>query len=88
MNLPGYHGPANVVDDNILGLITNSIAQMQMANNANVQVLNDNISPITTKMRDLRNTLLATQQQLTMVFVDQHVPLPVLAASTPTPVYA
>ena len=57
----GYHGTAHVVDDNSLGSIPNRIAQMQMANNANVQVLNNNLSTINAETHDLRNTLLVTQ---------------------------
>ena len=60
--IAGYHGSANIVDAFSLGLITNSIAMMQLAKNTNVQVPNDNINTITAEMRDLRNTLLATQQ--------------------------
>ena len=56
-----YHGAANVIDDDSLGSITQSIAQMQMTNNVNVYVLNENISTITAGMRYLRSTLLATQ---------------------------
>ena len=44
--MTGCHGVANVVDNDSLGSITNSIAQIQMANKANVQVLNENISTI------------------------------------------
>ena len=37
-NAAGYHGTAAALsDDNSLGSITNSIAQMNMANNANIQ---------------------------------------------------
>ena len=33
--MAGYHGAANAMDDNSLGSINQSIANMQMANNAN-----------------------------------------------------
>ena len=58
----GYHGAANVNGDS-LGSTTNRITQMQMANNDNVQALNDNISTITTETRDLHTTLATSQQQ-------------------------
>ena len=65
--MASYHGTANAMDDDSLGLITNSIAQMRMANNANMQVLNENISTITAETRNLRSTIIATQQQLAVV---------------------
>ena len=48
------------MDNDSLGSITNSITQMQMANNANMQVLNENISTITVETRDLCSMIMAT----------------------------
>jgi hypothetical protein len=53
----GYHG-ANATtteeDDKSMTSITNSIANMHIANNANVQVINSNMSNITAETRELR----------------------------------
>ena len=78
--MAGYHGAANVVDNDSLGSITQSIANMQMANNVNVQVLNKNISTITAETRDLCSTLAAAQQQIAALLVSQRM------AAPPTPV--
>ena len=51
-------------DDDSLGSIAGSLAQMQMANNANTKVLHDNLSSISTGTNELRQALLATQQQV------------------------
>ena len=61
----GYHGAAMALsDDNSLGSIAGSLAQMQMTNNANTKVLHDNLSTISTGINELRQALLATQQQV------------------------
>ena len=66
----GYHGAANTNalanddDDNSLGSIAGSLAQMQMASNANAKVIHDSISGISTGTTELRQALLATQQQV------------------------
>ena len=59
----GYHGAAIApVDyDDSLGSIVGSLAQMQMANNANTKVLHDNLSIISIGTNELRQALLATQ---------------------------
>ena len=59
----GYHGANNTCDDDddSLASINTSITNMQLANNANAQVLNDNVSAITAETRDLRAALMATQ---------------------------
>ena len=75
-----YHRAANVVDDDSLGSITQIIANMQMANNVNVQVLNKNISTIIAETRDLYSTLAAAQQQIAALLVSQRM------AAPPTPV--
>ena len=53
----GYHG-ANAAtteeDDDSMTSITTSIANMHIANNANAQVINDNMSSITAETRELR----------------------------------
>ena len=72
--------------------MTQSIAQIQLANNANVQVHNENISTITAKTRDLRSTLAAAQQQITSLLEGQRVAVPPTPATVyapePLPVYA
>ena len=64
----GYHGAANALanddDDDSLGSIAGSLAQMQMANNANAKIIHDSISGISTGTTELRQALLATQQQV------------------------
>ena len=61
-NTTGYHGTAAALsNDNSLGSITNSIAQMNVANNANIRATNKSTSTINTK---LRQALVATQQQV------------------------
>ena len=49
----GYHNAYNAVDDDSIGSIKESLAGLQMANNANCQQLNDNLSAITQESRDL-----------------------------------
>ena len=63
----GYHGAAMALaedDDSSLGSLAGSLAQMQMANNANTQALHESISGISTGTTELRQALLATQQQV------------------------
>ena len=61
-NMMGYHGAATALrDDDSLGSITNSIAQMNMANNVNIRVMNESMS---TANAELRQALIATQQQV------------------------
>ena len=63
----GYHGAAMALaedDDSSLGSIAGSLAQMQMANNANTRTLHESISGISTGTTELRQALLATQQQV------------------------
>ena len=48
-------------DDDSLGSITNSIAQMNMTNNANIRAMNDTMS---TTNEEMRKALVATQQQV------------------------
>ena len=46
-NSAGYHEAAAALsDDNSLGSITNSIAQMNMFNNANICAMNESISTV------------------------------------------
>ena len=69
----GYHGAAAAMsDDDSLGSITNSIAQMNMANNANIRAMNDTMS---TTNEEMRKALVATQQQvaaLAKIINDNH----------------
>ena len=61
-NTAGYHGAAAALsDDDSLGSIKNSIAQMNMANNANIRAMNKSMS---TTNAELRQALGATQQQV------------------------
>ena len=63
-NTAGYHGAATAAelsDDDNLESISNSIAQMQMANNAGMRATNDSMS---TANAELRQALVATQQQV------------------------
>ena len=58
----GYHGAtAALSNDDSLGSITNSIAQMNMANNANICAMNELMS---TANAEMHQALVATQQQV------------------------
>ena len=64
----GYHGVNNAEeDDDSINSIQNSIANIQLANNANAQQMNDNISAMTEETRQLRALINAQQQQLAML---------------------
>ena len=57
-NTAGYHGAAAALsDDDSLGSITNSITQMNMANNANIHAMIESMSTANAK---LRQALVAT----------------------------
>ena len=61
-NTAGYHGAAVAAalsDNDSLESISNSIAQMQMANNVGIRAINDSMS---TANAGLRQVLVATQQ--------------------------
>ena len=61
-NTAGYHGAAAALSDNdSLGSITDSIAQMNMANNANIRAMNELMS---TANAEMRQALVATQKQV------------------------
>ena len=63
-NTAGYHGAAATAalsDDDSLESISNSIAQMQMANKAGMHAINNSMS---TANAELRQALVATQQQM------------------------
>ena len=61
-NTAGYHGAAATLsDDNSLGSITNSIAQMNRANNANICAMNESMS---TRNAEMCHALVVTQQQV------------------------
>ena len=55
-----YDAVAALSNNDSLGSISGSLAQMQMANNANTRVITDNMSAITNKTTGLRQALLAT----------------------------
>ena len=58
----GYHGAAAALsNDHSIGSITNSIAQMNMANNTNIRTINNSMSTANSK---LRQALVITHQQL------------------------
>lgn len=64
----GYHGMNNAEgDDDSLGSIQQSLAGIQLANNANAQTMMDSLSAITEESRELRAQLAAQQQQLAML---------------------
>ena len=55
----GYHGAAAALsDDDSIGSISNSIAQMNMANIANIHAINESMNTANNK---LRQALVATQ---------------------------
>ena len=56
---PGYHGAANVRKDD--GTLDESLAQLQVANNAAVQGFQINISAVSEETRELRAAFVATQ---------------------------
>ena len=58
----GYHeAVAALSNDDSIGSISNSIAQMNMANNANIRAINKIMN---TSNNELRQALVATQQQV------------------------
>ena len=63
----GYVNNTMDDDDDSIASITQSIQSIQVANNANNQVMNDNISQITAETQALRQALIDTQQQLAML---------------------
>ena len=68
------HGYANNTiddDDDSIDTIKDSLNNIQLANNANAQNMNENISAITQETSALRASLLATQQQLAMLAQSQ-----------------
>ena len=75
----GYVNNATDNDDDSLGSIIQSFHSMQMANNANNQVTNDNISQITAETTALRQALVDTQQQLAMLARTQAQPVQPMA---------
>ena len=64
----GYHGAATMLKgDNSLGSNASSISQMQLANNANTKAMVNSILLIMALINELRQALLATQQQLAVL---------------------
>ena len=59
----GYHGAANVHDNNERSL-AESLAQIQLANNVAMQSYQSNIPAVSEETRELCAALVATQQQL------------------------
>ena len=56
----GYYGAAAALsNDNSISSISNSIAQMNMTNNANIRSINESMA---TANSELRQALIATQQ--------------------------
>ena len=62
-----YHGVANATDDDSIETISQSIIQVQLANNT----INNNMSAITTETCELWAALANTQQQLTNLMANQ-----------------
>ena len=52
----------NATDNNSISLIQESFGAIQVANNANFQVANDNMSAMTQDLQTVRVALVATQQ--------------------------
>ena len=80
------HGYVNNVqedDDDSIASITQSIQTIQVANNANAQVMNDNMSQITSETRSLRQALIETQQQLALLA--NAAPIPPITWQQPAP---
>ena len=92
MNANGYHGASNAtgrVDDDSLGLIHESFGTIHVANNANFQVMNNNMSDISEDVQTHRAALVATQQQVTLLSrMGSTTPQPPVAwpAAVPPPV--
>ena len=65
----GYHGMNNATegDDDSIGSIKSSLQTIHLANNANAQAMNENISAITEEARQLRAILATIQQQVAML---------------------
>ena len=86
----GYHGAANAAeDDDSLGTITESLAQIQMANNANAQMLHDTVAALSAETQELRANLATMQRQLASPQVgspyQQHIPTPPMGYANATP---
>ena len=56
-----YHKASNVTNDNSIYIITNSLTQIQLANNTYAQMLNDNMSTIMIETRELWAVLADTK---------------------------
>ena len=56
----GYHGAANAMDDDSKDTIMQSITQMQLVNNANAQIINNNMNAITAETQSLWDALATT----------------------------
>ena len=62
--LNGYHGASNAMGDDVsLGSITQSIAGIQLANNAQQQATNDAIAQLTAQNQQVMQALQAMQTQ-------------------------
>ena len=73
------HGYVNMATDDDDDSLTSIVESIQLANNANNQVINDNISQITAETRALRQALVDTQQQLALVTRSQAAPVQQIA---------
>ena len=64
VNSNGYHGAANATDitnDGSISLMQENFSDIQLANNANFQVTNDNMSVLSEVLQTIRAVLVATQ---------------------------
>ena len=60
----GYHGASNTLeDDDSLGSITESLANIQMVNNTQQQATNDDIAQLTAQNQQMMQALQAMQMQ-------------------------
>lgn len=64
-----YHRANNAKDDDACSIMTleESMSNLKTAANENTRVMNDNISQLATTTNELRQSLLATQQQLALL---------------------
>ena len=95
----GYHGAAATTEDDesSLNSIANNIANIQMANSVQTNVMQDTITTLSEEMRDLRQRLENVQQQYAamMTWQERQVPPPppphaafaTRAPQTPVPQY-
>ena len=58
-----FHGANNMVDNDSIDAITESLSHMQMANNILVQTINENMAAMSRETQELRSIITQLQQQ-------------------------